>query len=347
LTPTSVNNSAKSLSNLPTFGMVMSGRSFTSEDYRYGFNGKEQDKEGMGGGGSTYDYGFRIYNAGIAKFLSVDPLTASYPWYTPYQFAGNKPIWMIDRDGLEEAMSNSESKTEVPPSQDAIMADIAIIQDQIQICVNAMSQCHDYLERYKTDKEQWKAASKWFISQLRAPKSLDKIASSILEEEEKYIDRLIADEQSFALFANFNFGILKRSELKNYETLWLRQQMDGVYNDAIARGEDHDHATEESNLWLNAFSKNAEFHGYAIYNLETSEIYAFSVSAQALIMNQSDKIESSRAIYDLKYTYQYISGVDSSKLAYNVLKDGLIGQDAADQWLTRMISEIKPDYQLK
>jgi hypothetical protein len=56
----------------------------------------------MGGGGSTYDYGFRIYNAQIGKFLSVDPLSDSYPWYTPYQFAGNKPIMCDDIDGLEE-----------------------------------------------------------------------------------------------------------------------------------------------------------------------------------------------------------------------------------------------------
>lgn len=33
----------------------------------------------------------------------MDPLTSSYPWYTPYQFAGNKPIRFIDLDGLEEA----------------------------------------------------------------------------------------------------------------------------------------------------------------------------------------------------------------------------------------------------
>ncbi len=36
------------------------------------------------------------------RFLSVDPLTKSYPYYTPYQFAGNKPIIAIDLDGLEE-----------------------------------------------------------------------------------------------------------------------------------------------------------------------------------------------------------------------------------------------------
>ncbi|MFO0508312.1 MAG: hypothetical protein ACK5YS_05520 [bacterium] len=37
--------------------------------------------------------------------LSVDPLTKSFPWYTPYQFAGNSPILHIDLDGLEEVNS--------------------------------------------------------------------------------------------------------------------------------------------------------------------------------------------------------------------------------------------------
>lgn len=67
-----------------------------------GFNGKELDSEGMDGGGSTYDYGFRIYSAQLCRFLSVDPLTASFPWYTPFQFAGNKPICSLDLDGLED-----------------------------------------------------------------------------------------------------------------------------------------------------------------------------------------------------------------------------------------------------
>jgi RHS repeat-associated protein len=83
------------------FGLAMDGRSVQDSTYRYGFNGKELDSLGMGGGGSTYDYGFRIYNPAIARFLSVDPLMKSYPWYTPYQFAGNKPISSIDVDGLE------------------------------------------------------------------------------------------------------------------------------------------------------------------------------------------------------------------------------------------------------
>lgn len=85
------------------FGMV--ARTYTSpEEYRYGFNGKEldRDEEGLGGGGSTYDYGFRIYNPALARFLSVDPLTKQFAYYGPYNFAGNKPIIAIDLDGREE-----------------------------------------------------------------------------------------------------------------------------------------------------------------------------------------------------------------------------------------------------
>jgi len=42
-----------------------------------------------------------LNNSTNSKFLSVDPLSQKYPWYTPYQFAGNNPIKFIDLDGTE------------------------------------------------------------------------------------------------------------------------------------------------------------------------------------------------------------------------------------------------------
>jgi RHS repeat-associated protein len=69
--------------------------------YRYGFNGMEKDNE-LNGTGNSYDFGARIYDSRLGRWLSVDPLFQSFPWYTPYQFAGNMPIWAIDLDGLEE-----------------------------------------------------------------------------------------------------------------------------------------------------------------------------------------------------------------------------------------------------
>ena len=61
----------------------------------------------MKGNGNSYDFGERIYDSRLGKWLSIDALTASYPFYTPYQFAGNKPIWAIDIDGLEEYYTTS------------------------------------------------------------------------------------------------------------------------------------------------------------------------------------------------------------------------------------------------
>ena len=92
--------SVVSTSDYYPFGLGMGGRSFSDSTYRYGFNGKEKDQQGEFGN-TTYDYGFRIYNPTIAKFLSVDPLAKEYPYYSPYHFAGNMPVTAIDLDGLE------------------------------------------------------------------------------------------------------------------------------------------------------------------------------------------------------------------------------------------------------
>ena len=87
----------------------MPGRKFTAgTQYRYGFNGKENDNE-VKGEGNQQDYGMRIYDPRLGKFLSVDPLMPDYPFYSPYQFAGNKPIVAADLDGLEEWMKTQEN----------------------------------------------------------------------------------------------------------------------------------------------------------------------------------------------------------------------------------------------
>jgi RHS repeat-associated protein len=83
------------------FGMIMPGRKYSAGNlYRCGFNGKENDND-VKGEGNQQDYGLRIYDPRLVKFLSVDPLTGHYPYYSPYQFAGNNPIAFIDLDGGE------------------------------------------------------------------------------------------------------------------------------------------------------------------------------------------------------------------------------------------------------
>src|SRR6476659_4876110 len=92
------------LKNYYPFGMLQPERKFNADGYRYGFNGKEKDDE-VKGLGNQMDYGMRIYDSRIGRFLSVDPLEYDFPWYSPYQFSGNNSILNIDLDGLVEVNS--------------------------------------------------------------------------------------------------------------------------------------------------------------------------------------------------------------------------------------------------
>jgi RHS repeat-associated protein len=97
------------------FGSLMPGRTYSiaNTNYRYGFNGKENDND-VKGEGNQQDYGMRIYDTRLGRFLSVDKYSAQYPYYSPYQFSGNSPIAAIDINGLEptgyaHVSSNSRS----------------------------------------------------------------------------------------------------------------------------------------------------------------------------------------------------------------------------------------------
>jgi len=70
-------------------------------EYRYGFNGKENDNE-VNGRGNFQDYGMRMYDTRLGRFFSEDPIGKRFPYFTPYQFAANTPIVAIDLDGLED-----------------------------------------------------------------------------------------------------------------------------------------------------------------------------------------------------------------------------------------------------
>ncbi len=78
-------------------GMIMPGRKYGVMG-RYGFNGKEQDKE-LKGEGNSYDFGLRIYDPRIARFLSTDPREDEYPWQSTYAYYSNNFTSKVDYNG--------------------------------------------------------------------------------------------------------------------------------------------------------------------------------------------------------------------------------------------------------
>ena len=81
-----------------TFGQLMPNRHGQENTYKFGFNGIEKDDE-VKGSGNSYDFGARIYDPRIGRFLSLDPRSKEFAFMSPYCFAANNPIMNIDEYG--------------------------------------------------------------------------------------------------------------------------------------------------------------------------------------------------------------------------------------------------------
>ncbi|GIV45137.1 MAG: hypothetical protein KatS3mg035_2260 [Bacteroidia bacterium] len=82
------------------FGSVMEGRALEITNYRFGFQGQEGDDE-IFGKNNLWAYKFRLHDARLGRFFSVDPLADKYPFYSFYQFSGNRVIDMVELEGKE------------------------------------------------------------------------------------------------------------------------------------------------------------------------------------------------------------------------------------------------------
>ena len=91
----------------------MPGREGSSDSYRYGFNGMPKDDE-VKGEGNSLDFGARIYDSRVARWLSVDSWDYKYAWQTPYAYYANSPIAQIDYlgKGADDPVTHEVKKGE-------------------------------------------------------------------------------------------------------------------------------------------------------------------------------------------------------------------------------------------
>ena len=103
----------------PTFGSAIESRAFASGGYRFGFNGMEKDSENNS---AAYDFGARVLDVRLGRWLAVDPLANKYPSISLFAFTINTPIQAYDPDGrlvlfahgflLSDGLGNKKSSSQ-------------------------------------------------------------------------------------------------------------------------------------------------------------------------------------------------------------------------------------------
>lgn len=119
--------------------------------YCFGFNGQLKDDE-VYGDANAYDFGARLYDPRLGKWLAVDPLAAKYPFTSPYAFAKNAPILLIDIDGKKwinpYQSALAAAKLENPNSDEVkLLSHLATEVDNIIATLrNNDPELYDYIE---------------------------------------------------------------------------------------------------------------------------------------------------------------------------------------------------------
>jgi hypothetical protein len=68
------------------------------------------------GEGNSLNYTFRMHDPRVGRFFARDPLEKKYPFYSPYQFSGNRVIDMVELEGLEP--KNTKANADSQPKGD-------------------------------------------------------------------------------------------------------------------------------------------------------------------------------------------------------------------------------------
>lgn len=140
----------------------------------------------------AYDFGARIYDARIGRFISIDPQAAKYPSMSPYSAFGNSPILLIDPDG--ETIKVSTDKPELVQKFTAAISTAFAGKVEAKVAEDGTVSFHQLPDTKLTERE---AAALTILNQAAGSKY---VASLVLVDKNNGGDKVPLDKFSTGQF---------------------------------------------------------------------------------------------------------------------------------------------------
>jgi RHS repeat-associated protein len=110
------------------FGMQMPGRSFSSTESVYGYNGMLKDDEITNQSGGNYTAAFWEYDPRLGRRWNQDPI--NYAWQSPYATLNNNPVVFTDPMGLEGEGSTAYTTVTQPVGTNNVVPNSSVSNAQ-------------------------------------------------------------------------------------------------------------------------------------------------------------------------------------------------------------------------